>query len=234
LPATITDEILSAYKELGGEGTEVAVRCSPVAAPDIVDHQVFLNLRTGADVVAACRRCFASLYDTVAVGNREAAGVDHLTAAMPVTVQYLVRSDLGSSGTARGENTFVRVRAAWGLGEPAVVDADQYSVHPGSRPLSVRHCGAKRSKTVAAEPRGIHTIPTTTAERAALVLTEDDLRELARWSVLADRQFRRPTTLDWAKDGRTGRLYLVEVRPGLPPTAKIQAPGYGVLEPQYG
>ncbi|MGW7681591.1 PEP/pyruvate-binding domain-containing protein [Kribbella sp. NPDC054772] len=233
MPAPVAEEILTAYKELGGEGTEVAVRCSPVRSPDVVDHQVFLHLKTGADVIAACRRCFASLYDTVAVGNREAEGADQLTVAMPVTVQHLVRSDLGGSGTARAENRFVRVQAAWGLGEPPVVDGDLYSVHPGARSLIVAHRGTKLTKTVAAEPHGTRTVPTTPAERAGLVLTDDELRELARWSVLADRRFRRPTTLEWAKDGPTGYLSVVEIRPGRAPAVKIQAPGRGVLEPQY-
>ncbi|MFF0341432.1 PEP/pyruvate-binding domain-containing protein [Kribbella sp. NPDC004875] len=233
VPQAVADEILAAYKELGGEGTEVAVRCSPVTTPDAVDHEVFLHLTTGADVVAACRRCFGSLYDTVAVGNREAAGIDQLKVVMPVTVQQLVRSDLVGSGTARGENTFVRVHATWGLGGPQASDADLYSVHPGARPLIVSHCGAKLTKIVSAEPRGTRTVPTTPDERAELVLSEDELRELAGWSVLADRHFRRPTTLDWAKDGLTGRLYVVEVRPGVPPAMTIGTPDQGVRVPQY-
>lgn len=217
VPSTVVDEILCAYQELGGEGTEVAVRCSPVNAPDAAQDVVFLHLRTGADVVAACRRCFASLYSSVAVGNREAQGADQLGAVMPVTVQTMVRADLGASGTARGESTFVRVRAAWGLGDPPVADADQYSVHPGSRPLIVKHRGGKPTKTVYADPRGTWTVPTTDAERTALVLTDDDLEQLAEWSELADKLSRRPMTLEWAKDGRSGQLYVVEVRPwGMP------------------
>ncbi|TDO48361.1 pyruvate phosphate dikinase-like enzyme [Kribbella sp. VKM Ac-2571] len=230
MPATVVDEILDAYQELGGDGTEVAVRCSPVTFADAVRDDVFLHLTTGADVVAACRRCFASLYNTVAVGNREAEGIDHLKVAMPVTVQRMVRADLGGSGTARGENTFVRVRASWGLGEPPAADADLYSVHPGARPLIVRHRGAKLTKTVYADPRGTRPVPTTPAERTTLVLTDDELQELARWSVVADKHFRRPTTLDWAKDGQSGELYVIEVRPGVAPAVTIVARGRSVLE----
>ncbi|HWD83866.1 MAG TPA: PEP/pyruvate-binding domain-containing protein, partial [Kribbella sp.] len=195
------DEIRAAYRELGGDGTEVAVRCSPVLSSGTVQDEAFLHLDTADDVLAACRRCFASLYSAVAIGNREAAGIDHLTAVMPVVVQRMVRADLGGSGTARGESTFVRVRASWGLGDPAAADADLYSVHPGDRPLIVRHCGGKQSKTVYAGRCGTRRVPTTADERAALVLTDEDLQVLARWSVLADKQFHRPTTLEWAKDG---------------------------------
>ncbi|MFI7063650.1 PEP/pyruvate-binding domain-containing protein [Kribbella sp. NPDC050124] len=212
LPPALAAEILGAYQELGGDGTEVAVRCSPVAAQDDVRDEVFLHLRSGADILAACRRCFASLFSSVAVGNRELRGPDHLAAVMPVAVQRMVRSDLGASGTARGENTFVRVRAGWGLGEPPAGDPDLYSVHPGARPMIVRHRGAKRTKTVYADPHGTHTIPTTPEERSQLVLTDDELQELARWSVEVDKHFKRPMELEWAKEGRSGNLYLIEVR----------------------
>ncbi|WP_329000961.1 hypothetical protein OHA18_41840 [Kribbella sp. NBC_00709] len=228
LPSTVVGDIVKAYQELGGDGTEVVVRCSPVTSVDTAQDAVFLHLTTAADVVAACRRCFASLYSAVAVGNREAEGIDHLRVAMPVTVQRMVRSDLGGSGTARGESTFVRVRASWGLGEPSAADADLYSVHPGARPMIVRHRGAKLTKTVYAVPRGIRMVATTPGERADLVLTDDDLRKLARWSVAADKHFRRPTTLEWAKDGCSGELVVVEVRPGTGSVVTIPARDAGM------
>ncbi|WP_329000197.1 hypothetical protein OHA18_37905 [Kribbella sp. NBC_00709] len=109
LPSTMVDDILKAYEELGGDGTEVVVRCSPVTSADAIQDEVFSHLTTGGDVIAACRRCFASLYGAVAIGNREAAGIDHLRVAMPVTVQRMVRS-----GTARGESPFVRLPAPRG------------------------------------------------------------------------------------------------------------------------
>lgn len=233
VPAALAEEILAAYEELGGDGTDVAVRCSPVDTADLQD-EVFLHLHTGADVVAACRRCFASLFTTVAVGNREALGVDHLKAAMPVTVQRMVRADLGASGTARGESTFVRVQAGWGLGEPPVGDADQYSVHPGQRPLIVRHRGAKLTKTVYADPRGTRTIPTTDDERTALVLSDAELQQLAAWSAAADKRFRRPMTIEWAKDGVTGGLFVVEIRPWVVPAVTIAARGRAFAVPRLG
>jgi phosphoenolpyruvate synthase/pyruvate phosphate dikinase len=234
LPPAVAGEVLAAYRELGGDGTEVAVRCSPRTLPDGVQDEVFLHLDTAQDVLAACRRCFASLFTTVALGNREALAVDHVRVAMPVLVQRMVRADLGGSGTARAESTFVRVRASWGLGEPPPAEADQYSVHPGPRPMIVKHCGAKPVKSVYADPRGIRSVPTTPAERAALVLADQDLRQLARWSLVADQHFRRPTTLEWAKDGRTGELYVLEVRPGVAPEVVLRATGRSVLEPQLG
>ena len=225
LPPVVVDDIVAAYEALGGEGTEVAVRCSPRTAADGVQDDVFLHLTTAQDVLAACRRCFASLFNTVALGNREALGVDHLRVAMPVLVQRMVHADLGGSGTARGANTLVRVSASWGLGEPPPAGADQYSVHPGARPLIVKHHGDKPAKTVYAEPRGTRAVPTTSDERAGFVLTDEELQELARWSVLADEHFRRPMTLEWAKDGLSGELYLLEVRLGVAPELMILARG---------
>ncbi|WP_328519810.1 PEP/pyruvate-binding domain-containing protein [Kribbella sp. NBC_00359] len=225
LPSALTDEILAGYEELGGDGTEVAVRSSPIDPQDDVADKTFLHLRSGADVLAACRRCFASLFSAVAVGNREHRGPDHRGAAMPVTVQRMVRADLGSSGTVRGESTFVRILATWGLGEPCADDPDQYSVHPGARPMIVKHRGAKRTKTVYAGLRGTQAVPTTPQERSGLVLTDNDIQELAGWSVAADKHFKRPMELEWAKDGRCGELYLVEVRRRVMPTVTIFVDG---------
>jgi phosphoenolpyruvate synthase/pyruvate phosphate dikinase len=233
LPSALTDEILAGYEELGGDGTEVAVRSSPIDLQDDVADKTFLHLRSGADVLAACRRCFASLFSAVAVGNREHRGPDQLAAAMPVTVQRMVRADLGSSGTVRGESTFVRVLATWGLGEPCGDDPDQYSVHPGARPMIVKHRGAKRTKTVYAGLRGTAAVPTTPDEQSGLVLTDDDIQELAHWSVIADKHFKRPMELEWAKDGRSGALYLVEVHARVLPVVTIDGPGRPVPVLQY-
>ncbi|TWD84606.1 pyruvate phosphate dikinase-like enzyme [Kribbella amoyensis] len=231
VPDDLADAILEAYAGLGGEGTEVAVRCSPVVVDEGVRDEVFLHLHTGADVVGACRRCFASLFSAVAVAGRELDGVDHLAAVMPVTVERMVRSDLGASGTARGENTLVRIRAAWGLGDPPPERTDQYSVRAGTGQLLVKHHGSQRSKIVYADPRGTREVPTTRTERSALVLTDEEIRELAQWSVAADRYFHRPTELEWAKDGRTGALYVIEVRPGLRSAIAVGAPGDAVRKP---
>jgi len=234
LPPTLTAEILAAYEQLGGDGTEVAVRSSPIDPQDEVADETFLHLRTGADVLAACRRCFASLFSAVAIGTREHRGPDQLAAVMPVTVQRMVCADLGSSGTVRGESTFVRVLAAWGLGEQAADDADQYSVHPGARAMIVKHRGAKRTKTVYAGPRGTRPVPTTPQERSSLVLTDDDIEELACWSVTADRHFKRPMELEWAKDGCSGELYLIEVHRRVMPAVTIGGPARPVPARQRG
>jgi len=224
LPPDLAEQILAAYDELGGDGTDVAVRSSPITPQDGVRDELFLHLSSGADVLAACRRCFADLFSAAAVGNREFCGPDHLTAAMPVTIQRMVRADRGGSGTVRGESTFVRVRAAWGLGEPAADDPDQYSIHPGMRPMIIRHRGAKRTKIVYAGRRATRPVPTTPKERSGLVLTDGELQVLAQWSVLADARWKQQMELDWAKDGPSGELYVVEARPLTFPAIVISTP----------
>ncbi|MEV0802958.1 PEP/pyruvate-binding domain-containing protein [Kribbella sp. NPDC050281] len=231
LPPALADDILAAYEELGGDGTEVAVRCSPITPQEGTRDELFLHLNTGADVLAACRRCFADLFSAAAVGNRELCGPDHLTAAMPVTVQLMVRSDRGGSGTVHGESSLVRVSAAWGLGEPAADDPDQFSIYPGSRPMIIRHRGAKRTKTVYAGRRATSLVPTTPKERNGLVLSDGELQVLAQWSVLADARCKRRMELDWAKDGVSGQLYVVEARPLTFPSIVISTPSRaGVLQ----
>jgi len=113
-------------------------------------------------------------------------------------------------------------------------DADLYSVHPGGRPLIVRHRGAKLTKVVYADPRGTRTVPTTYDERMALVLTDDELQQIAAWSVAADQHFRRPMALEWAKDGVTGSLFVVEARPWAVPTVTIAARGRSAAVPRHG
>ena len=91
--------------------------------------------------------------------------------------------------------------------------------------MIVKHRGAKRTKTVYAGLRGTQAVPTTPQERSGLVLTDNDIQELAGWSVAADKHFKRPMELEWAKDGRCGELYLVEVRRRVMPTVTIFVDG---------
>ena len=91
--------------------------------------------------------------------------------------------------------------------------------------MIVKHCGAKRTKTVYAGARSTRAVPTTPRERSALVLTDDEIQELAGWSVAADKHFKRPMELEWAKDGCSGALYLVAVHRRVMPTVTIFVDG---------
>ncbi|HEU4947145.1 MAG TPA: phosphoenolpyruvate synthase [Kribbella sp.] len=237
LPAALAEAVTTAYAKLGGAGTEVAVRSS-ATAEDLPDasfagqQETFLNVDGVDELLAACRRCYTSLFTDRAISYREERGFDHLSVALSIGIQRMVRSDLGSAGvmftidTETGFPGTVLVNASWGLGESVVsgqVDPDEYIVFkplldtPGLRPIISRTRGAKETKIVytAADRTGGGTraVATTPEERTGFVLDDDDILLLARWAVVVERHYGRPMDLEWAKDGRTGEMFLVQARP---------------------
>ncbi|MFG1912284.1 PEP/pyruvate-binding domain-containing protein [Kribbella sp. NPDC048928] len=163
-----------------------AARLGPAIAQSIRRFRAGRDLVVAAAIRSACQDASWPQAGTVAVGNREAEGVD------------------------------------------------QYSVHPGRRPLVVKHRGAKLTKTVYADPHGTRTVPTSYDERMALVLTDEELQQLAEWSEPADKRFHRAMSLEWAKDGLTNNLYVVEVRPWTVPPLTVVARGRTIAVPQLG
>ena len=238
LPRALEAAVRSAYAELSqraGEGdVSVAVRSS-ATAEDLPDasfagqQETFLNV-VGADaLVDACRRCFASLFTDRAISYREEKGYDHLAVALSVGVQRMVRSDRGASGvmftidTETGFPDVVVITAAWGLGETVVggeVDPDEYMVFKpllekrSFTPILVRRVGDKTIKAVYGEDgAGIRRVETSAAERRARVLPDEDILELARQAARIEAHYGRPMDIEWARDGETGRLYVVQARP---------------------
>ncbi len=237
-PKTSAEAILSAYRDLcrrsGGDEIEVAVRSS-ATAEDLPDasfagqQETFLNIRGEAALLAACRRCFASLFTDRAISYREAKGFDHMKVALSIGVQRMVRSDLGSSGvmfsidTETGFDKVVLINGAWGLGENVVqgaVDPDEYVVfkpfldRPGVVPIIERTRGAKTIKMVySGGDTPTRNVPTSKAERAALVLADEEIVTLARWAVAIEQHYGCPMDMEWAKDGATGEMFIVQARP---------------------
>ncbi|GAA4833514.1 phosphoenolpyruvate synthase [Kitasatospora terrestris] len=237
LPPALEQEVVDGYRALAratGRGDpDVAVRSSATAedlpqASFAGQQETFLNVRGEAALLDACRRCFASLFTDRAIDYRERMGFDHLAVALSVGVQLMVRSDLGGAGvmftldTESGFPGVVLVSAAWGLGESVVggrVDPDEYLLFKPFLadetldPVLRVSVGAKRHKTVYAEGGLTRTVETGTEERAARVLDDAELRTLARWAVEVERHYGCPMDLEWAKDGRSGDLFLVQARP---------------------
>ncbi|MCW5717896.1 MAG: phosphoenolpyruvate synthase [Bauldia sp.] len=235
-PADTAAAIVAAYRELGRRaGTAnpaVAVRSS-ATAEDLPDasfagqQETFLNVRGESALLDACRRCLASLFTDRAIVYREEKGFDHLKVALSIGVQLMVRADLGASGTMfsidteTGFDKVVLIDAAWGLGETVVqgsVDPDSYIVfkplldRAGARPVLDRRRGGKTIKMVYAAG-GTETVATTAAEQAAFVLTEDETLTLGRWAVAIERHYGRPMDIEWARDGETGKLFILQARP---------------------
>lgn len=214
---------------------EVAVRSS-ATAEDLPDasfagqQETFLNIRGEDALLDACRRCYASLFTDRAINYRDTKGFDHLQVALSVGVQKMVRSDLGGAGvmfsidTETGFDRIVLINAAWGLGETVVqgaVDPDEYEVFkplltdPKLLPIVEKKRGGKAQKMIygRGDDGPTRTVPTSEAERSAFVLDDREILHLARWACLIEAHYEIPMDMEWAKDGQTGELFIVQARP---------------------
>ncbi|HEU4697851.1 MAG TPA: phosphoenolpyruvate synthase [Gemmatimonadales bacterium] len=233
-------ELSGAAGAAGAAAIDVAVRSSATAedlptASFAGQQESYLNVRGEEALDRAVRDCFASLYTDRAIVYRRERGFRHADVALSVGVQRMVRSDLGSAGVIftldpeTGFRDVVVVSAAWGLGETVVkgrVRPDEYLVHKptlaaGYRPILRREVGTKAVKLVYAEggSRPVREERVADADRRRLVLDDDAVLTLARWAMLIEQHYAaragRPTPMDieWARDGRTDELFVVQARP---------------------
>ena len=238
-PQDIRDSLIESYRELGkrsgSDELPVAVRSS-ATAEDLPDasfagqQETYLNVRGEKALLNTCRRCYASLFTDRAISYRKIKGFDHQKIALSVGVQRMVRSDIGGSGvmfsidTESGFDKVALINAAWGLGENVVqgaVNPDEYEVYkpllsnPDLAPILEKKLGAKEKKMIYAGSSGGETrnVPTSKAERAAFVLTDDDILNLARQACTIEEHYGQPMDMEWAKDGITGELFIVQARP---------------------
>lgn len=238
-PAEMVEAIARAYRGLcehiGRTDADVAVRSS-ATAEDLPDasfagqQETFLNIRGEAALLDACRRCYASLFTDRAISYRQTKGFDHLKVALSVGVQAMVRSDLGGAGvmftidTETGFDKVAVIDAAWGLGENVVqgaVDPDSYQVFKtllgdaSLKPIVEKRLGGKVQKMIYTQD-GDHptrNVPTSRAERETYVLSDDDVLTLGRWACVIEDHYGCPMDIEWAKDGQSGRLFIVQARP---------------------
>ncbi|HEX7239505.1 MAG TPA: phosphoenolpyruvate synthase, partial [Longimicrobiaceae bacterium] len=243
LPYPLSEGVCEAYRKLEaeyGEGCDVAVRSSATAedlpeASFAGQQESYLNVRGERDLLDAVRRAFASLFTDRAIVYRAGHGFAHAGVALSVGVQKMVRADLGGAGvmfsldTETGFRDVVLISAAWGLGESVVqgaVNPDEYLVfkptlREGFRPVLRRKLGSKEVRVVYDEggTRGTRTVRVPEEERGRFVLSEDEVLELARWACAVEDHYsdRRgaptPMDMEWARDGETGKLFLLQARP---------------------
>ncbi len=237
-PDELRESIVEAYgglaERLGVEAPDVAVRSSATAedlpeASFAGQQETFLNV-TGVEMLLdSCRRCIASLFTDRAITYRENNGFDHMKVALSAGVQRMVRSDLAGAGTMFSIDTetgfprTVIIDASWGLGEAVVsgtVDPDSYVVfkplldREDLAPILSRQRGRKEVKVVYAESgEGTVELETGEEERAGAVIEDAEVLQLARWAVAIERHYGKPMDIEWAKDGRTGELFIVQARP---------------------
>lgn len=239
-PPEIEAEVRRFYGDLSAryqvENVDVAVRSSATAedlptASFAGQHESYLNICGEDAVVDACRMCYASMFNDRAITYRDAQGFDHMQVALSVGVQKMVRSDIGGAGvmftldTESGFPDVTIINAAWGLGESVVkgiVTPDQVDVyvpfldHPGVRPIIGKEVGAKESKLVyaaAGDEACTVTQPTTPEEQAAFVLSDDEALLLAQWAKAIEEHYGREMDIEWARDGKTGEIFIVQARP---------------------
>jgi pyruvate, water dikinase len=242
-PPELEAAIGAAYQKLCnryGEDTEVAVRSS-ATAEDLPDasfagqQETYLNVQSLQRVLEYCHRCFASLFTDRAISYRQHNGFDHLEVALSVGVQKMVRSDLASSGvmftidTESGFKNAALITAAYGLGENVVqgaVNPDEYLVFKptlkdGFRPILEKRLGNKRIKMVydLGSSRLTKNVWVPEPEQEQFCLTDDEILQLGRWAVQIEDHYSQvrgiytPMDIEWAKDGITGELFIVQARP---------------------
>ncbi len=238
-PQAIADEIKSAYQELSQryqqKNSDVAVRSS-ATAEDLPDasfagqQESFLNISGEQELLEACRQCFASLFTDRAIAYREEKGFDHMKIALSVGVQKMVRSDKAGYGvmfsidTETGFPRAVLINAAWGLGEnivKGVVTPDEYRTfkplldNSSLCPIIEKTLGTKEQKMIYGETQEEKTrnIPTSETERQSFVLSDQEILTLSKWAVIIENQYHRPMDIEWAKDGESQELFIVQARP---------------------
>lgn len=224
-----------------GERTDVAVRSS-ATAEDLPDasfagqQETYLNIRGEHALLEACKKCFASLFTNRAISYRQDKGFDHFNIALSVGIQKMVRSDLATSGvmfsidTETGFKDAVLVTGAYGLGENVVqgaVNPDEFYVHKptlkkGFKPIISRTVGSKEIRMVydmQGTKSPVKNLSVPEEERRKFCMSDDEVLELAKWACVIEEHYSekaghfKPMDMEWAKDGVTGELFIVQARP---------------------
>ena len=243
LPADLRRAIVDAYAQLTPKGlpvASVAVRSS-ATAEDLPDasfagqQETYLNVQGQAALLESCQRCFASLFTDRAISYRVDKGFDHFEIGLSIGVQLMVRSDLASSGvmftidTETGFRDAVLINASYGLGETIVqgsVNPDEFVVfkptlRDGFRPLLKKALGSKEFKLVfdTGGSKMVKTVPVPEGDRRRYAIGDDEILALARLGCQIEDHYSRkhgrfcPMDIEWAQDGETGELYIVQARP---------------------
>jgi len=232
MPEDLASEIGKAYNSLcdlaGVKNVDTAIRSS-ATAEDLADasfagqQETFLNVHGEDAVVSAVQNCFASLFTDRAISYREDKNFSHFDVFLSAVVQLMIRSDLASSGvmfssdTETGFRNVVFINGSYGLGDYVVqgtVNPDSYFVFKPTVKVIDKKLGLKDRKLVYA-PSGIGAVDRKVPEkdRNKFVLTDKESEQLAKWAIEIENHYGTPMDIEWAKDGKTGNLYIVQARP---------------------
>lgn len=234
IPSELEEDIRKHYKEMEnryGKNVDVAVRSS-ATAEDLPDasfagqQETYLNVRGETELLEKVRDCFASLFTNRAISYRVDKGFDHFSVYLSAGVQKMVRSDLACSGvmfsidTESGFEDAVYITGAYGLGENVVqgiVNPDQFYVFKptlkkGFRSIVEKKVGSKEKRLVYGA-KGTVQKPVNKKDQQNFVINDDEILKLASWACIIEDHYKKPMDIEWAKDGKTGELFIVQARP---------------------
>jgi len=236
LPEDLKKEIFDAYHKLSQEyktlATDVAVRSSATAedlpgASFAGQQESYLGIKGEEQLLWAVRNCYASLFTDRAISYRTAQGFNNLEVALSVGVQKMIRSDKACSGvmfscdTESGFADVTVINSSWGLGENVVkgrVNPDEFMVYEPLiekfKPIISKKIGSKGTKLIYGKnKKATVEIKTPKEERERLTLSDNEILELAKYSVIIEKHYGRAMDIEWAKDGFDKKLYIVQARP---------------------
>ena len=235
-PQDLEKEILENYRKLSQiyeqKDADVAVRSSATAedlatASFAGQHESYINISGNENLLKAVKKCFASLFTDRAIAYREEKGFEHLKVALSVCVQKMVRSDLASSGvmftldTETGFENVVLINSIFGQGEMIVkgkIIPDTFYVFKptlkkGYRAIIVKNLGRKDRKLVYKKGGGLKEVKVPKRDQVKFSLTDDEILTLAKWAMILEEHYGMHQDIEWAKDGKTNQLFIVQSRP---------------------
>ncbi len=237
LPEKVNSAIVEAYETLKNNSTDprafsVAVRSSATAedlpeASFAGQQETYVRVSGKKALLLAVKKCMASLFTDRAISYREGRGYDHMSVALSVCIQEMVRSDKGASGvlftmdTESGFRGVTLITASYGLGEYIVkgrVTPDQFYVfkagaQKGKKAIISKTLGKKQVKLVYGKTKGVRQEKVALAKTKQFSISDDDIMTLTRWADSIEKHYGVPQDIEWAKDGKTGALYIVQARP---------------------
>ena len=236
-PRRLNEEVLQAWRKMGsGADFAVAVRSSATAedlpeASFAGQQETFLNVRGEEHLLSSMHEVYASLFNDRAIAYRVHNQFDHNAVALSVGVQHMVRSDLGAAGvmftldTDSGFRDVVFLTSSYGLGETVVqgaVNPDEFYVYKpalraGRRAILRKNLGQKAIKMIYAEPgtqERVRTVDVPAEDRQRFSLDEADIVELSKQALVIEEHYGTPMDIEWGKDGQSGKIYILQARPG--------------------
>lgn len=235
IPEDLEKEILEGYKKLSkeyGKNTDVAVRSSATAedlpnASFAGQHETYLNVRGEKQVLQAILKSFASLFMDRAIFYRYEKGFPQLGVYLSSGIMKMVRSDLASSGimftldTDSGFDKVVLISSIYGIGEMIVkghITPDEFyifkpTLKKGFKSIFVRNMGRKDKKYIYKNGGGIAEVPVSRQDAEKFSINDEEILTLAKWGCIIEDHYGKPQDIEWAKDGQTGKLFIVQSRP---------------------